>query len=128
MTIASPPGRLGWPGRNPQEMTEHVAATRQSRAHGADRHIQDSGGLLVSKSLHGDEKDGLALLLWKAQERALEFTQSQSPTVGRRRRRFDAAILEYCSRSLPDRAADVIDVLIVKDGEQPRAEVCPRLP
>jgi hypothetical protein len=109
-------------------MTEHVPAARQSRAHGAYRHIQDRRGLLVSKSLHGNEENGLTLLFRKAKERLLELTQSQARAFGRRRRRFDAAILEYCSRSLSYRAADVIDVLVVKNREQPRPEVRPRPP
>src|SRR5207253_6398196 len=59
------------------QQAQLVTATRQTRAHRADRYFEDCGHFVVSHAFQPDEKDHFALLRLQLAKRGFEVTQLQ---------------------------------------------------
>lgn len=105
-----------------------VAPARQAGADCADRHIKNLGDLLVAHPFEADEKDDRALLLRQLSDRAFEIAQFKALALMRRARQQRLGLAEPDRRSFAHRAANLIDVLIMEDCEQPSPQVRPILP
>ena len=101
-------------------VAQRAAAARQPRHDGAHRHALDLRRLGIAHPLHADEQQHLALLPRHLRQRAREIAQLESRfLVGQRRG------VSLADRRDPRRraAAQIVDVDIVQDGEEPGAQI-----
>jgi hypothetical protein len=99
---------------------------RQAGADGADWNTENRGDLFVAHTLEPEEQDYLALSLRQAGDSPFEVAQLQSSPdiIGG----GDGHIFDRDGNPFARRAADIIDVLVVKNGKEPGAQIGSWLP
>src|SRR5579883_619015 len=115
-------------GPHAHELAQHLPAARQARAYGADGNVEHRGDLLVPHAFQSDQEENRALLLRQLGDGAFEIAELEPLALVRRRSQRRLAVGEADSRTFAYRAAHMIDVLVVEDGEKPSAEIRPALP
>jgi len=76
------------------ELPQHLAAARQARAHGADRHIEDLGDFFVAHALETDQQDHGPLLLGNHAKRAFHVPELELLALGRRGSEIDLGLAQ----------------------------------
>ena len=110
-------------GDDAHQPAQRLAAARQARADGADRDAHHLGDLLVAHPFETDEQDHRALLLGQPGEGAVEVAQFERAALIRGSGQRRLGFVDRDRRAFTHRAADLIDVLVVQDGEEP----CPQI-
>src|ERR1700693_2266231 len=105
-----------------------IAPTRQARADRADRDAENLGDLLVAHAFEPDEQDHLALFLRQLGDRGLKVAQLKYIHGVGLDRQDRGHLLDRDIDPLADRAAHVVDMLIVQDCEEPGPQIGAGLP
>jgi hypothetical protein len=107
---------------------QHFAAAREARPDGADRNIEHDRNLLITHPFETNEQNDLPLLLGEKTDHPLEVAQLQRRLSTRRHGQDRHDVFQRDGNALPYRAADVVDVLVMEDREQPSAQIGARQP
>ena len=106
-------------------VAQRAAAARQPRHDGADRHALDHRRLGIAHPLHADQQQHLALLARQLRQRPREIAQLEPRLlVGRRRGVGHPHPRQRHRRA----AAEIVDVDVVQDGEEPGAQIAAGTP
>jgi hypothetical protein len=110
------------------EDAKRFTPARQARTHRPDRNPDDPGYRLVREAFEAYEQNHNALLLRKQSHGPIQVPKLQVFVLARgaRQRQFGLANRDGCA--FANSATNVIDVLVVKDGEKPRPQVGAFLP
>ena len=105
------------------QSAQRFAGAREPRTNGPDWDIEDHRDLLVAHPLQSDQQYHRALGIGQFANCALEIAQLEPSPLLRRMGEQRLSFTQPDSRSFPHLPADMINVLIVKYGEQPSPQI-----
>jgi hypothetical protein len=127
--VAGPPRRPGVAIRGSllrqavSQPAQRLAGAREARTDGPNRDLENHRDLLVPHPLQSDQQDHRPLGIGQLADCAFEIAQLEPAALVRRMREERLSFTQPDRCSFPHLSADMINVLIMKYGEQP----CPQI-
>src|SRR5205807_7277482 len=105
------------------QSAQRLAGAREPRTNGPNRHVEDHSDLLVAHPLQSDQQDHRALGIRQLANCAFEIAQLEPPPLVGRMGEQRLSFIQPDRCSFADLSAYMINVLVVKYGEEPSPQI-----